>query len=328
MGYSTNELVMDKRTQFPFKGGETAGLQRLQHFVWGEDGSGGCVSVYNDTRDQSIGSEYSTKFSPFLAHGNLSSRTIFQAVKDFEAKTGIANKSTYWVYWELLCRDFFRFSSVKYGDRIFYVNGPWGKSLYPVFASPDWEWKRDRELFQKWCDGKTGYSFIDAAMIELKETGFMSNRMRQNVASFLVKDLGIDWRWGAEWFESLLIDYDVASNYCNWCYIVGIGFDSMGTTRYFNINKQASSYDKNGEFVKLWLPELSRVKREFIHKPYAMNANQQQSANCILGNDYHFPCASLNPPNGFGKKSPKRIQPGHGKKNAKKSYKKYNKSRW
>lgn len=123
------------------------------------------------------------------------------------------------MYRELLCRDFFRLSSVKYGDKIFYINGPWGRSFYPLFSTPDWEWKRDRELFQKWCDGKTGYPFIDAAMIELKATGFMSNRMRQNCANFLVKDMQIDWRWGAEWFESLLLDYDAAQNYCNWNYI-------------------------------------------------------------------------------------------------------------
>ena len=102
MGCDSDEIVMDERTQFPFRGGESAGLQRMNHFIWGSDGKGGMVTIYNDTRDQSIGSEYSTKFSPFLAHGNLSSRAIYKAVKDFEEKSGIANKSTYWVYWYVL----------------------------------------------------------------------------------------------------------------------------------------------------------------------------------------------------------------------------------
>ena len=132
-------------------------------------------------------------------------------------------------------------------------------------------------------------------------------------------------RWGAEWFESLLIDYDVASNYCNWCYIVGIGFDPMGHTRYFNINKQAWTYDRNGEFVKLWLPEMNGVQKEFIHKPYAMSHHEQRNSKCVLGNDYYFPCAPLKPPKSFGKSTKYNKQQNH----AKKSYKQYkNKSRW
>jgi len=317
LGCDRDHIALDPRTQFPFKGGETAGLQRLRHFVWGQDGSGGMVSVYNETRDQSIGSEYSTKFSPFLAHGNLSSRTIYAAVKEFEAKTGIANKSTYWVYWELLCRDFFRFSSLKYGDRIFYLNGPWGKSLYPVFAAPDWEWKSDRVLFQKWCDGQTGYPLIDAAMIELKATGFMSNRMRQNTANFLVKDMGIDWRWGAEWFESLLLDYDAAQNYCNWNYIAGVGFNVVAG-RYFNIMKQAQTFDAEGEFVKLWIPKLEDCPSEFIHRPFALTEDQREEFNAA----YPAPCCPLNPPPSKKKKfAAQQSARGTGKKRQRKSKK-------
>jgi len=142
----------------------------------------------------------------------------------------------------------------------------------------------------------TGYPFIDAAMIELKTTGFMSNRMRQNAASFLIKDLGIDWRFGAEYFESLLMDYDPASNYCNWNYIAGIGFDPCSHSRYFNIHKQAFTYDRNGEFVKLWIPHLSSISKEYIHKPYEMNAKQQEMSRCFVGKDYFKPCKPLNPP--------------------------------
>jgi len=318
LGCSSDDLKVDKRTQFPFKGGETAGLQRLEHFVWGNEGSGGMVAVYKETRDQSIGSEYSTKFSPFLSHGNLSSRTIYAAVKDFEATTGIANTSTYWVYWELLCRDFFRFSSVKYGDTIFYLNGPWGKSLYPRFAAPDWEWKRDRVLFQKWCDGETGYPFIDAAMIELKATGFMSNRMRQNCANFLVKDMGIDWRWGAEWFEALLLDYDAAQNYCNWNYIAGVAFN-VCASRYFNIMKQAETFDAEGEFVKLWIPKLADCAIEFVHRPFALTAEQRDESKI----EYPAPCCSLIPPPSKKKKfaSPQSTGNGMGKKRQRKSKK-------
>ena len=293
----TDDVKVDERTQFPFAGGESSGIERLNNYIWGKNkNKRGPLCTYKKTRNGSIGSEYSTKFSPFLAHGNLSPRLIYNNIKNFENETGISNDSTYWVYFELLWRDFFRFSSCKYGDKIFYLNGPYGHSLYSLFANPNWEWSHDEELFKKWCDGETGYPFIDAAMIELKLTGFMSNRLRQNCASFLIKDLGIDWRWGAEYFESLLIDYDPAQNYCNWNYIAGIGFDPCSHSRYFNIHKQAFTYDRNGDFVKLWIKKLSSVSKDFIHKPYEMNNKQQEISRCVIGKDYYEPCRPLNPP--------------------------------
>jgi len=106
--------------------------------------------------------------------------------------------------------------------------------------------------FEDWTRGKTGNAFIDANMIELRKTGFMSNRGRQNAASFLINDLQIDWLWGAEWFESLLIDYDVASNYGNWTYLAGNGADPRGQ-RYFNTQKQAELYDPDGAYRAFWL---------------------------------------------------------------------------
>ena len=102
-------------------------------------------------------------------------------------------------------------------------------------------------------------------MHNIPTSGAMSNRLRQNVASFLIKDMGLDWRFGAEWFESWLMDYDPASNYGNWCYIAGIGFDPQSGSRYFNIHKQAHTYDRNGEYVKLWLPQLSGVSKQVCH---------------------------------------------------------------
>ena len=293
-----DNVEIDKRTQFPFSGGESSAIERLNSYIWGNTNrkGRGPITTYKKTRNGSIGSEYSTKFSPFLAHGNLSPRLIYNNIKHFEQTTEISNESTYWVYFELLWRDFFRFSSCKHGDKIFLINGPYGKSLYSLFAKPDWKWSHDKVLFNKWCNGETGYPFIDAAMIELKLTGFMSNRLRQNCASFLIKDLGIDWRWGAQYFESLLIDYDPSQNYCNWNYIAGIGFDPQSYSRYFNINKQAFTYDRNGEFCKLWIPKLSSISKDFIHKPYLMNIKQQEISRCFIGKDYPKPCRSLNPP--------------------------------
>jgi deoxyribodipyrimidine photo-lyase len=112
--------------------------------------------------------------------------------------------------------------------------------------------KHNDELLDQWINGKTGVDFVDANMIELKLTGFMSNRGRQNVASYLCNDLKLDWRYGAAYFEQQLIDYDVCSNWCNWAYIAGVGNDPRDK-RYFNIEKQANEYDKNNEFRNLWL---------------------------------------------------------------------------
>jgi deoxyribodipyrimidine photo-lyase len=129
------------------------------------------------------------------------------------------------------------------------------------------KWKSNLKHFEAWCNGQTGVPFIDANMRELKATGFMSNRGRQNVASFLTKDLQIEWWWGAMYFESMLVDYDVCSNWGNWNYVAGIGNDPR-PNRYFNILKQASSYDPDNSFVKHWCPELTGLDENYIQSPW------------------------------------------------------------
>ena len=233
-----DEPVFDEKAVMKFFGGETEGLKRLNKFIW-EDKS---ILHYKETRNQLIGESYSSKFSPWLANGSLSARKIFSEVKKFENEIE-SNQSTYWLVFELLWRDYFRFVAKKYGKKIFLKGGIRNKAI---------EYTNDFGLFEKWRTGKTENDFVDANMIELLKTGFMSNRGRQNVASYLCKDLRIDWRWGASWFESQLIDYDVASNWCNWMYIAGVGNDPR-EARYFNVNKQAEMYDKDKSYRKLWL---------------------------------------------------------------------------
>jgi deoxyribodipyrimidine photo-lyase len=223
-----------------FVGGETEGLKRLNKFIW-KDKS---ILHYKETRNQLIGESYSSKLSTWLANGSLSARIIFTEIKRFEKEVE-ANESTYWLVFELLCRDYFRFITKKYGNKIFLTGGIKNKAN---------NYKNDIGLFERWRVGKTDNYFVDANMIELLKSGFMSNRGRQNVASYLCKDLMIDWRWGASWFESQLIDYDVASNWCNWMYIAGVGNDPR-EARYFNVNKQAEMYDKDKSYRKLWLDD-------------------------------------------------------------------------
>ena len=262
----------DPRAVMPFRGGETVGLHRLRHYLFDTD----LIQTYKETRNEMIGADYSTKFSPWLAQGCLSPKLIYHEVQRYEREVK-KNKSTYWVIFELLWRDFFRLQAKKYGNDIFQRGGT--KHKVKTHLKNDWR------LFELWAEGRTGVPFIDANMRELSQTGFMSNRGRQNVASFLVNDLKVNWQMGAEYMESLLIDYDVASHWGNWNYVAGVGADPR-QDRYFNPIKQAKRYDPYGDFVKHWLPELAELPAERVHRPDALDAQQQERFNFRLGADY------------------------------------------
>ncbi len=268
----------DARSVLKFQGGETAALERLQTYFWKNDR----LKVYKDTRNELIGADYSSKFSAWLANGSLSPRHIYHEVLKYEAERK-KNDSTYWMIFELLWRDYFRFIGKKFGSKLFL---PGGIKDEPQPLRQDWE------RFQAWADGMTGIPFVDANMRELKSTGFMSNRGRQNVASFLVKDLGIDWRMGADYFESVLIDYDVCSNWGNWNYVAGVGNDPR-ENRYFSIPSQAERYDPKGAYVKLWLPELRDLPPNMIHQPYRFYPSELQRFRVSLGGSYPFPIINL-----------------------------------
>jgi len=264
----------DERGVLKFVGGESAGITRLSEYIWEED----CLKAYKQTRNGMLGANYSSKFSPWLARGCLSPRYVYEEVQTYEASR-VKNDSTYWLIFELMWRDYFRFVCLKYGNAVFQQTG-----LQDVKIP----WKEDWQRFQLWQEGKTGYPLVDANMREIASTGFMSNRGRQNVASFLTKNLGIDWRLGAEWFESLLIDYDVCSNWGNWNYTAGVGNDAR-EFRYFNIPKQSKKYDPKGDYLRHWLPELGTIPGDLIHEPWKLSPDQQKEYNLILGVDYPRP---------------------------------------
>ena len=234
-----NEAEVDPRTVIQFKGGEFEGIKRVQEFFF-ETKS---VSSYKETRNALLGKNNSSKFSAWLSQGCLSPREIYYELRKYEEEHG-ANASTYWLVFELMWRDYFRFMMKKHRHKFFLQAGISAKEV--GFREPD------KEKLLKWIEGKTGQPFIDANMIELRLTGFMSNRGRQNVASYFCNDLKLDWRYGAAYFEQQLIDYDVCSNWGNWAYLAGVGNDPRGN-RYFNIEKQASEYDKNEEYRRHWL---------------------------------------------------------------------------
>jgi deoxyribodipyrimidine photo-lyase len=222
---------------FPFKGGETEAINRLNDYFFKTKKLG----FYKKTRNGLAGVDYSSKFSPWLANGCISARTIYWKIKQFE-KEHFKNQSTYWLIFELIWRDYFKYVSLKYGNQIFKLEG---------ILQKDYEWSKNQNQLQKWINGETQSDFVNANMIELKETGWMSNRGRQNVASYFAKKLELDWRIGASYFESLLLDYDVHSNYGNWMYVGGVGNDPRD--RKFNVQLQAERYDASGKFRRIWL---------------------------------------------------------------------------
>ncbi len=280
--------TIDGRAVLPFAGGQTAAWQRLEVYMW----EGNHLKNYKETRNGLLGADYSSKFSAWLAAGCLSPRSVYEEVRRYERER-VKNDSTYWLVFELLWRDFFRFVAFAYGNSLFFDGGIKGERK---------SWTYNAELFERWKCGTTGIPFIDANMRELAATGFMSNRGRQNVASFLVRDLNIHWLWGAEYFESVLIDYDVCSNYGNWNYAAGIGNDPR-EDRYFNIIRQASMYDPKGEYVKHWLPELKTLPTQYIHEPHKLSHGEQEKFGVRLGVDYPHPVVDL-------EKSAKRFQRG------------------
>lgn len=257
-----------------FTGGESAGLARLRAYLWDKD----LIRTYKETRNGLLGADYSSKLSPWLALGCLSPRLIYQEIRQYEQER-VKNSSTYWLIFELIWRDFFRFISHKHGKLLFLPGG--------IKQKPR-TWQNNQKHLQAWIEGKTGIPFIDANMRELAATGFMSNRGRQNVASFLVHDLQIDWRLGAAYFESMLIDYDVASNWGNWNYVAGVGNDPR-QNRYFNILSQAKRYDPQGDYIRAWIPELAALPSNMIHDPGHAYPRELADYGISLGSTYPFP---------------------------------------
>ena len=224
-----------------FAGGEGAALAHLARYFASDR-----PQHYKATRNGLSGVGVSSKFSPWLAQGGLSPRVAFAALRRHEAAQGVSEGS-YWLWFELLWRDYFRFLHLQHGRRLYRARGLNAAAPPPA---------HDPAAFVAWCEGRTGHAFIDAGMRELAATGWLSNRMRQVVASFLIHDLGCDWRAGAAWFEAQLVDYDVYSNQGNWLYIAGRGTDPRGGRR-FDPDRQAATYDADGAYRTRWA-ELDR----------------------------------------------------------------------
>jgi deoxyribodipyrimidine photo-lyase len=227
-----NDLLLSP----PFVGGETAALNRINNYFKSE-----LPASYKQVRNNLSGWDNSSKLSSWLGYGCMSARQVMQAIHHFES-TNVKNESTEWLYVELLWREYFQWVHFAVGTKVYQFKGlndsPPLTCFYP-------------ERFKKWCLGNTPYPLVNACMHELKQTGYLSNRGRQIVASCLVNELAVDWRYGAAWFEEQLIDYDAAVNWGNWQYIAGVGVDPRGG-RHFNLVKQTQLYDADGTYQKTW----------------------------------------------------------------------------
>jgi len=230
------QLGQASEAQTLFKGGEIAGVRHMETYFQSD-----LPSTYKQTRNGLDGMDYSTKFSPWLAQGCLSARRIIHRLNQYEDEV-VSNDSTYWIYFELLWREYFQWYAEKYGEQMIAFSGIKDRSPNTSFYP---------ERFQKWCQGTTPYPIVNACMRQLKATGYMSNRGRQLVASCFVHELSLDWRYGAAYMEQQLVDFDLGSNWGNWQYLAGVGADPRGH-RQFDLNKQTQIYDPKQQFINHW----------------------------------------------------------------------------
>ena len=163
-------------------------------------------------------------------------------------------------------------------------------SFKPAYDAIRWHHgARAEQLFAAWCEGRTGYPIVDAAMAQINQTGYMHNRLRMVAASFLVKDLGLDWRWGERYFAEKLNDFDLSANNGGWQWVASSGCDAQPWFRIFNPIRQSERFDPQGKFIRRYLPQLANLPAKAIHAPWLAGVPELASANVRLGENYPRP---------------------------------------
>lgn len=232
-----NKSANPAKDQPEYTGGESAALEHLGRYF-----GSAAPSSYKTTRNALDEWTHSTKFSAWLANGTLSVKVLLNRLRQYEREV-VANGSTYWIWFELLWREYFYWYALEHQQDLF---------LFKGISDHRPSNRHNQQRLESWQKGETRYPIVNACMQQLNHTGYMSNRGRQIVASCFIHELGLDWRYGAAYFEQQLIDYDVASNWGNWQYLAGVGADPRGC-RQFNLTKQTQQHDPNGEFINKWL---------------------------------------------------------------------------
>lgn len=241
-----------------FVGGEQIGKERLEAFV--EEDS---IRQYSASRGAFLEKEMSSRLSPWLAHGCISPKMVYQALEQYKKRTR-DESGAYSIFIELLWRDYFRLMGKKHGNSIFLLGGIRGTVRRDL--------QSDMKQFMHWANGTTGVPLVDACMQQLNQTGFLSGRARELVGTYLVNDMHLNWQMGASYFESRLLDYDPCSNYGNWNAIAGIGSDVRKEVT-FNIASQAKILDPRGEFIKSWASKYSDMPLSEINRLHELCQN-------------------------------------------------------
>jgi deoxyribodipyrimidine photo-lyase len=245
------------------EGGETAALRRMKHFLASGIGS------YKETRDIP-GMDGTSRLSAHLSLGTISIRTILAKVLETREGAGKNERENIDVYLsELIWREFY-YSVLFHFPHV--TGGAFRSELNSLV------WSENRSHFAAWCEGRTGYPIVDAGMRQLQQEGWMHNRVRMIVASFLTKDLHLNWQWGERFFLERLIDADIASNNGGWQWTAGTGTDASPWFRIFNPVAQGERFDPKGEYVRRYLPELAGLADRYIHRPWEMSADGTRGA--------------------------------------------------
>lgn len=261
-----------------FPAGEAEAQRRLHAFA---DGPGAGIDVYHEGRDR-LDWNGTSQLSPYMHLGMLSARQAVVTARlaaDRALDGGDPRGAETWLD-ELIWREF-------YITLLAHFPGARRASLRPEFRAI--EWVNDEAQFRAWCEGRTGYPIVDAAMRQLKEMGWMHNRARMIAATFLVKHLLIDWRWGERYFQQQLIDGDPAANNGGWQWTAGTGTDAAPYSRVFNPTTQGKKHDPQGDYIRRWVPELAGVSVQYLHQPWSMPQDVQQRSGCRIGIDYPAP---------------------------------------
>lgn len=261
LGFEPTDLAASR-----IRAGEAGAQETLAAFL-------GRIDRYHEQRDYPA-LDATSGLAIHNRFGTISIRRLVRAAR--ERRTAGAD---FWLA-ELIWRDFF-FQVLHHHPRAAQ------EAFRPQFA--DLPWPNDEALFAAWKAGRTGYPLVDAAMRQLNATGNMHNRLRMVVASFLVKDLLVDWRWGEKYFAAQLNDFDLAANNGNWQWAASTGCDAQPWFRIFNPVAQSEKFDAQGEFIRRWVPALAGVPAESIHAPWRMCPSDQAACGCIIGRDYPAP---------------------------------------
>ncbi len=248
-----------------------------------QPGLSGAAALFEDFQERMAGYDRARDFpalkgpsylSVHLRFGTISIRQLAAA-----AERQAGRGAEVWLS-ELIWRDFY-FQILHHHPRVV------ERAFKPEYVSVVFD--NDPALFAAWCEGRTGYPLVDAAMRQINATGYMHNRLRMVTASFLVKDLHVDWRLGEKYFADNLNDFDLSANNGGWQWAASTGCDAQPYFRIFNPVTQSEKFDPEGKFIRRYVPELAKMPAKHVHAPWVMSPLEQQAAGCVLGRDYPVP---------------------------------------